>query len=76
MEFINADYIAAGISPFNHESAAIEAGRIFLERMDDLVLNNISFAIETTLAGRTYIEKFKNMQTRGYKIILFYFYIL
>ncbi len=56
IEFINADYIASGISLFNHEAAAIEAGRIFLKRFEEIVSNNLSYAIETTLSGKGYLS--------------------
>lgn len=49
-EFVNADEIAKGLSPFNPESVAIEAGRLMLQRMDDLLAEGADFAFETTLA--------------------------
>ena len=48
-EFVNADEIAHGLSPFNPESVAIEAGRIMLKRIDELLQQNVSFSIETRL---------------------------
>lgn len=48
-EFVNADIIAAGISPFNPQSVAVSAGRIMLERMTELMKTRADFAIETTL---------------------------
>lgn len=51
-EFVNADEIARGLSPFNPDSMAIEAGRLMLKRIDELILKGKSFAIETTLATR------------------------
>ena len=53
-EFVNADEIARGLSPFNPEGMAIEAGRLMLLRIDELLLKGWDFAIETTLATRTY----------------------
>lgn len=53
-EFVNADEIAKGISPFKPEEVAIEAGRIMLQRIDYLLRSGISFAIETTLATKSY----------------------
>lgn len=53
-EFVNADEIAKGLSPFNPESVAIEAGRLMLRRIDTLLASHVSFAIETTLATRSY----------------------
>ena len=49
-EFVNADEIAKGLSPFNPESVAIDAGRLMLQRMDDLLIAGEDFAFETTLA--------------------------
>ena len=49
-EFVNADEIAKGLSPFNPESVAIEAGRLMLQRIEDLLSRNETFSIETTLA--------------------------
>lgn len=55
-EFVNADSIAAGLSPFNAERAAFEAGRIMLKRIDELILDKVDFAFETTLATRSYVS--------------------
>lgn len=49
-EFVNADEIVKGLSPFNSESVAIEAGRLMLSRMDELLNEGVDFAFETTLA--------------------------
>lgn len=74
-EFINADNIASGLSPFNPESVAIDAGRYLIDRFDLLVSKKLNFAIETTLAGKSYIKRLHTVKASGYKIILFYFYI-
>ena len=55
-EFVNADEIARGLSPFNPESVAIEAGRLMLSRIAELLRRNESFSIETTLATRSYFR--------------------
>ena len=76
IEFVNADEIARGISPFNPESVAFHAGRIMLERLEGLITNNKSFAFETTLSGmgyQTFLQKAKN---RGYNIVLFLFILI
>ena len=52
-EFVNADEIARGLSPFNPESVAIEAGRLMIQRIESLVGQRKTFAIETTLATRS-----------------------
>ena len=55
-EFVNADEIAKGLSPFNPERMAIDAGRLMLQRMDDLLCQDEDFAFETTLASRSYTK--------------------
>lgn len=55
-EFVNADEIARGLSLFNPDGAAIQAGRLMLQRIDMFVEGAKSFAIETTLATRSYKE--------------------
>ncbi len=57
LRFINADLIAAGLAPFNPESAAFKAGRLMLEEIDECVDAGHSFAFETTLSGLTYLKK-------------------
>ena len=54
--FINADLIAAGLSPFSPETAAIKAGRIMLKEIDECVRSGESFAFETTLSGLAYLR--------------------
>lgn len=53
-EFVNADEIAKGLSPFNPESAYIQAGRLMLERINNLISKGQDFAFETTLATKSY----------------------
>ena len=71
-EFVNADEIAKGLSPFNPESMAIEAGRLMLKRIDELLAAKVSFSIETTLATRSYTRLIKRAQSEGYKVSLIY----
>jgi predicted ABC-type ATPase len=72
LNFINADLIAKGIAPFNPESVALEAGKVFLKRVSTIVSNRESFAFETTLSGLNYIESIKNWKKIGYEIILYF----
>lgn len=65
-EFINADEIARGISPLNPEKAGIRAGRIMLERINELVSNGESFAFETTLSTRSYGSFIRRAMSQGY----------
>lgn len=74
-EFVNADEIAKGLSPFNPESVAIEAGRLMLQRMDDLLSEGEDFAFETTLATRSYVKFVEWTQAKGYFVTLLYFWL-
>mgnify|MGYP000240663643 FL=1 len=74
-EFVNADEIAHGLSPFNPESMAIEAGRLMLQRINELLRNQQNFSIETTLATRTYTRLVHRAQEQGYKVNLIYFWL-
>lgn len=74
-EFVNADAIAAGLSPFNPESVAIQAGKLMLERIDFLLNQKSTFAIETTLSTKSYVGLAKKAQTLGYEVVLVYFWL-
>jgi predicted ABC-type ATPase len=74
-EFVNADNIAAGLSPFNPESVALEAGRIMLKRIYELLDERFDFAFETTLATRSYVSFIRKAQQAGYEVTLLYFWL-
>lgn len=74
-EFVNADEIARGLSPFQPEKAAFEAGRIMLHRVDELLFRGESFALETTLATKIYQQKIRAAQQQGYTVTLLYFWL-
>lgn len=74
-EFVNADNIAAGLSPFNPESVALEAGRIMLTRIHELLNDGADFAFETTLATRSYVPLVKTAKESGYDVTLLYFWL-
>ena len=74
-EFVNADSIAAGLSPFNPESVAIEAGRLMLSRIHELMGVGVDFAFETTLATRSYVSLVKAAQQVGYKVTLLFIWL-
>jgi predicted ABC-type ATPase len=74
-EFVNADEIAKGLSPFQPEAVSIEAGRIMLQRINDLLDQNKSFAFETTLSTKSYKNKIKLAQSKGYKVVLLFFWL-
>lgn len=68
--FINADLIAAGLSPFAPEAAAVKAGRLMLAEIKASVERKISFALETTLSGRGYLAHIRRWQKLGYHVSL------
>lgn len=74
-EFINADYIAAGISPFNSDSVAVQAGRIMLERIQKMISEHQSFAIETTLSTKYYQNLIHQAKKEGYKTTIIFFWL-
>ncbi|QEC44157.1 zeta toxin family protein [Pseudobacter ginsenosidimutans] len=74
-EFVNADSIAAGLSPFNPESVSFESGRIMLHRINQLIDERIDFAFETTLATRSYTSFIKRAQANGYEVTLLFFWL-
>jgi predicted ABC-type ATPase len=74
-EFVNADSIAAGLSPFNPDSVAIEAGRLMLSRIRELMVSGVDFAFETTLATKSYVSLVKSAQEVGYKVALLFIWI-
>jgi len=75
LEFINADLIAGGLSPFVPERAAIRAGRIMTEQIQSLSAQRRDFGFETTLSGRTYVKLFRDLRRRGYRIHLFFLWL-
>jgi predicted ABC-type ATPase len=72
LNFINADLIAQGLSPFQPDRAAIEAGRLMIHRMDECVRENESFAFETTFSGKGYVRKIKDWKSQGYEIVIYF----
>ncbi|HRP59879.1 MAG: zeta toxin family protein [Flavobacteriales bacterium] len=74
-EFVNADEIAKGLSPFQPEKVAFEAGRIMLNRIKELLIENKSFAFETTLSTRSYKHKIIEAKEKGYTVTLLFFWL-
>ncbi len=74
-EFVNADLIAAGLSPFDPDRAAFEAGRIMLRRLRDLATRREDFSFETTLSGYGYVPFLADLRTAGYRIRLDFLWI-
>jgi len=74
-EFVNADEIAKGLSPFQPEKVAFEAGRIMLERINELLEKEESFAFETTLSTKSYKNKIKKAGQKGYIVTMLFFWL-
>jgi predicted ABC-type ATPase len=74
-EFVNADEIAKGLSPFQPEKVAFEAGRIMINRINELLSANENFAFETTLSTRSYKNKIVEAKEKGYRITLLFFWL-
>ena len=72
LNFVNADLIAYGLSPFQPNKMGVEAGRLMIQHIDECVNKNESFAFETTLSGKGYEKKIKRWKLQGYEIILYY----
>ena len=72
INFVNADLIAEGLSPFNPEGVAFEAGKLLLKKLDDLTEKRESFSFETTLSGLNYVHRIKSWKESGYEVILFF----
>jgi len=74
-EFVNADEIAKGLSPFQPDKVAIQAGRLMLDRISDLMQKQVDFAFETTLSTKSYVQLIKRAKASGYNITLIYFWL-
>ena len=73
-EFVNADEIAAGLSPFHPEKVSIQAGRLMLERINTLLDAGATFAFETTLATKSYVNLIRRAYQLGYQVNLIFFF--
>lgn len=74
-EFVNADEIAKGLSPFNPEGVAFEAGRIMLKRIDQLIGEKKDFSIETTLSTKSYYNLMEEAHQKNYTITLIFLWL-
>ncbi len=74
-EFVNADEIAKGLSPFQPEKVSFEAGRIMLNRINELLSKNENFAFETTLSTKIYKSKINEAKNKGYRVTLLFFWL-
>ncbi len=73
--FVNADLIAQGLSPFSPAAAGIKAGRLLLKQIHEFADRRVDFAFETTLAGKTYVSLLRRLKQHGYVIHLFFLWI-
>ena len=74
-EFVNADEIARGLSPFQPESVSIEAGRLMLKRINELIKTRQDFSFETTLATKTFVHTIEQARSNRYHISLIFFWL-
>jgi len=73
--FVNADLIAQGLSPFSPQQVAIKAGKLVLQQIKEFAQRNVDFGFETTLAGKTYLRHSHDFKEKGYKLHLFFLWI-
>jgi predicted ABC-type ATPase len=74
-EFVNADLIAGGLSPFQPELITIKAGKLMLEQIYALGKRGVDFGFETTLSGRMYVKLIQDLKKRGYQIHLCFLWL-
>ena len=72
IHFVNADLIAAGLSPLQPELAAIAAARMILREIDRLAKARVDFAFESTLSGLTYVRRLESWRREGYRVEIVY----
>src|ERR1700721_4694383 len=73
--FINADLIAQGMSPFSPEAAAVRAGRLMLSEIRFFAQRRATFAFETTLSGRSYLRLIRQLKKQGYEVHFFFLWV-
>jgi len=73
--FVNADLIALGLAPFEPRAAAIKAGKLVLQQINDYSRSGADFAFETTLSGKSYASLLKKLKLKGYALHLFFLWI-
>src|SRR5580693_2565998 len=75
LRFLNADEIARGLSPFKPSAGAVQAARLLLKQVDESLRRRETFALESTLSGKTYIRLFRHARQLGYEIELHYLWL-
>ena len=73
--FVNADLIAQGLAPFGPQAAAIKAGKLVLQQIDEYAARGVDFAFETTLSGKSYANLLRELKAKGYALHLFFLWI-
>ncbi len=73
--FVNADLIAAGLSPFSPSNMSIKAGKLLLGQVREFIHQKSDFAFESTLAGRSYVSLISDVRRRGYSVTIFFLWI-
>ncbi len=74
-EFVNADEIAKGLSPFQSDKAAITAGRLMLQRINEHINNKVDFAFETTLSTKSYVQTIQKAKILNYSVTIVYLWL-
>ncbi len=74
-EYINADEIARGLSPFHPESGPVEAGKLMISRINELMKKGTTFAVETTLSTHSYVNLINRAHKSGYKVELIFLWL-
>jgi predicted ABC-type ATPase len=75
LEFVNADLIARGLSPFDPDSVSIEAGKIALKRIRELIVEKVGFTWETTMSGRTAVGWLREARESGYDLKAYFLWV-
>ena len=73
--FVNADEIAKGLSPFTPDEMAIQAGKLMIQRIQELIKKGETFAVETTLSSKMYLRILKELKLKGYQTHLIFFWL-
>lgn len=73
--FVNADLIAQGLSPFSPRSVAIKAGKLVLAQIHEFAEKGVDFGFESTLSGKSYVKLLKKLKEKGYQLHLFFLWI-
>ncbi len=74
-EYVNADSVAAALSPFNPDAVAMQAGRLMLERIHYLAGQGVDFAFETTLSSKVFIKFLNECKNKGYKVDILFLWL-